>query len=127
MEKLIKREYTGELYDYLCDKLNDKIVFDVGAHVGSLTRKFVDMGAKVIAIEPQTDLRSDFSGVLAVERVCISDRLGQCIFYKCNKSNISTCCSYWKKLHPKVKYKKIILQSVTLDYLVKKYGIPAIS
>lgn len=46
-----KQNRMRKFYSQFVDK--DKIVFDIGAHIGDRTRIFSDLGAKVVAIEPQ--------------------------------------------------------------------------
>lgn len=121
-----KREYTGELYDYLYSEIKGELVFDVGAHVGKLTKNFINAGANVVAVEPQIELTNNvnFFNVMAIENVCVSDKIEQIVFYKCDRSNISTCCSDWIKIHSNAKWEEIVLPGLTLDKLVEKYGIP---
>lgn len=118
-------EYKGELYNFIYTKISNKLVFDVGAHVGKLTKKFIEAGAKVVAIEPQTDLTANenFDGVLSIENVCISDKIGKDKFYRCSRTSLSTCDTFWKDCH-NGEWDEVMISTYTLDYLIEKYGIP---
>lgn len=119
-------KYKGEIYDSLYDKVNNKLVFDIGANIGKITKKFVNVGAKVVSVEPQAELTrgSIFSKVLAVENVCVSDKPGEVVFYRCTSPNKSSCNFDWRKLSPLVKWKEELVQTTTLDNLIEKYGVP---
>lgn len=122
MSKLQK----GFIYDHLLKDISGNLVFDVGANVGNTTRKFLDAGAEVVAIEPQVELtKSDnFLGVLGIENVCLSDKVDVVDFYKCSSPNKSSCNFDWRKLSPSVKWEEQRIETTTLDKLIEKYGIP---
>ncbi len=120
-------EYDGEAYDYVYPHVKDKLVFDVGANIGEVTKKFIDAGAKVVAIEPQSIVTSgdNYKGVHAIENVCVSDKAGKVVFYTNNRaSTTATCFEGWKSLHPKAKWTKNVVEAVTLDDLIEMYGKP---
>ena len=120
-------EYDGEAYDYVYPHVKDKLVFDVGANIGEVTKKFIDAGAKVVAIEPQSIVTvwDNYKGVYAIENVCVSDEAGEIVFYTNNMaSTTATCYADWKLLHPKAKWTKNVMQAVTLDELIETYGKP---
>lgn len=114
------------LYNFLYDEVRGKLVFDIGANVGKITKKFIDVGAKVVAVEPQMELTkgSIFSKALAVENICVSDKPGEMVFYRCTSSNKSSCNFNWRKLSPSVKWKEELIPTTTLDNLIEKYGVP---
>ncbi len=115
-----------ELYHFLFDKVSGGTVFDVGANVGKITEKFIAVGAEVVAIEPQAELTSGaiFSKALAVENVCVSDKPGEMVFYRCTSPNKSSCNFNWRKLSPSVEWEEVLVQTTTLDNLIEKYGVP---
>lgn len=119
--------YDGELYDYVYPHIKDKLIFDIGANIGEVTKKFINKGARVIAVEPQMDLTkgNNFDGVTAIKNVGVSKVLGKITFYKCKKSNsISTCLPAWRKRHKSRKFEEIKIPVVTLDSLIKEFGTP---
>lgn len=119
-------EHKGAIYDFLYNKVSGKLMFDIGANVGKITKKFIDVGAKVVSVEPQAELTSGsiFSKALAVENVCVSDKPGEMVFYRCTSPNKSSCNFDWRKLSPSVKWKEELIQTATLDGLIEKYGVP---
>lgn len=122
-------EFNGDLHDHVCQNFNlkKKLVFDIGSNVGKMTKKFIDAGAKVVSIEPQKELtfNKNYENVIAIENICISDKIGEIIFYQGGKAhNVSTCYKNWNKHHPKTKWNKMKLRCITLDSLIEKYGIP---
>lgn len=121
-------KFDKELYDLVYPYVKDKLIFDVGANRGEVTKKFIDNGAKVLAIEPQKEVSvgDNFKGVLAIENVCLSDRVGEITFYKGDKKHttISTCLNEWRRNHPSTKWTKVKMKTNTLDNLIEKYEIP---
>lgn len=121
MDKII----NGELYNFIYTKIPNKLVFDIGAHVGELTKNFISIGAKVVAVEPQTNLtlNKNFNGCKHIENVCISNKIGESKFYKCSRTSLSTCDISWKNCH-NGEWHEDVVPTYTLDYLIEKYGIP---
>lgn len=123
-------EYNGDLHDYVCHNidLRNKLVFDIGSNVGKMTKKFIDVGSKVVSVEPQKELtvnNKNYNGVFDVKNMCVSDKVGKVKFYKAPRShNVSTCFSGWNKYHPKTKWIETKMKCTTLDNLIKEYGIP---
>ncbi len=116
---------NGELYNFIYTKISNKLVFDIGAHVGKLTKNFIDVGAHVVAVEPQTDLtmNKNFDDALSIENICISNEIGKIKFYQCSRSSLSTCDTSWKDCH-NGEWNEVIVPVYTLDYLIENYGIP---
>jgi FkbM family methyltransferase len=115
------------------------LVFDIGAHVGDRIGSFRRLGARVVALEPQPlclrAVREIYAGdedVIAVEAVCGASE-GTVQFYV-NSANptVSTAsadfvnaadgASGW---HDEVWDGQIEVPSLTLDHLIKAYGVPA--
>jgi len=122
-------EYDGELYDYVYPHIKNELIFDIGANIGEVVKRFVDKGGKVIAVEPQEELTTNenYKGVIdIVTNVCISDSIGKITFYRGDSKHttISTCFEDWKPLHPSTKWTPVTMGTITLDTLIEKYGIP---
>jgi len=120
-------KYDGELYDYIYPYVEDKLVFDIGSNIGVVTKKFINAGAKVVAVEPQDELTSNdnYKGVCAIRNLCISDKIGKVVFYHCRKSkSISTCFDGWKTRHPSMKWVEMSKKCITLDALIEGFGKP---
>jgi FkbM family methyltransferase len=125
-----------DIYKYILPYIKGKLVFDVGSNIGKITKILVQNKAKVISIEPITKLTLDNPNYkkATIINACVSNNVGKIPFYECrNSSAISTCYASWqlglykpkddkpleKFWHPPVK-----LPCVTLDSLIKDYGIP---
>src|SRR3954462_783672 len=72
------------------------LVFDVGANIGEFTGAFRDLGARVVAVEPQprlsAHLRRRFGGDpdVAVVATAVSDRAGEAILYGTTADALAT-------------------------------------
>lgn len=120
-----KQLIIGELYNFIYTKISSKLVFDIGAHMGELTKNFIDAGAQVVSVEPQIDLtlNENFNNVISIENICISNKTEKIKFYKCSRTSLSTCDISWKECH-NGEWTEAIISAHTLDYLIEKYGIP---
>jgi FkbM family methyltransferase len=111
------------------------LVFDIGANVGQETEIFIELGAKVICVEPQKaclqrlyELFGNNKKVIIVAKG-ISDIEGFAELYTSENSIISTMSSKWKNGGRFAKDNKWMetekIATTTLDYLVNQYGLPA--
>jgi len=112
-------------------KKND-LIFDVGANHGSKTKIFLSCGARVVAIEPQKHcieiLKKKFlknSRVIVVGRGLASKHKKEQILIS-DSDAVSTFNNDWRKgRFSNCKWdKKEEVEMITLQDLVKKYGIP---
>lgn len=121
-------EYDGEAYNYVYPHVKNKLVFDVGANIGEVTKKFINAGAKVVAIEPQSKITKgdNYEGVYAIRNICLSSKIGNVDFYTNNKATTTaTCFEDWKRSqHPSIKWTKTTMRATTLDALIKEFGHP---
>jgi FkbM family methyltransferase len=114
------------------------LVFDIGAHVGSRSRTMIDLGARVVAVEPQPAfadfIESRFAGSLAgFERVAVGRKSGEIDLLI--SSRHPTVTSISSRFVETVKQsrgfsqvvwdRKVTVPMVTLDQLISKYGMPA--
>lgn len=107
------------------------LVIDVGAHVGEYVEKFLDCGARVVAVEPVPDLakllRRRFHQI-SVEQVAVGARRGSTqLFLGRSLSHSTTALSFRDEPPVGVGYTGVSLdvQVVTLDDLTDKYGEPS--
>ena len=110
------------------------LVFDVGANVGNRAEIFRQLGAKVIAIEPQQScvdiLRNKFQNDITIEQVGLGSTEGELDFFVADESTISTFSSDFIEKTGTNKFsrnkweKKIKVKVTTMDHLVSKYGTP---
>jgi FkbM family methyltransferase len=120
------------VYRYIKNLINGELVFDIGASTGTITKILSEMGAKVVAVEPQkrrTEGSKDFANAVEVLNACVSDKDGMVGFHVCdNMPNISTCFAEWKNGYHKKNSrweKPRDIKSVTLDTLIDRYGTPS--
>ena len=126
------------------------LVFNVGANIGTRTQVFVDLGARVIAVEPQPEmaeaLRDRFSNrfltmmsrdsqyTYQMQQVQIVEAAagpenGIVELLLCTDNQLATCEPGWAESlqdrWPMAKWQsKIAVQQVTLDHLIGRYGLP---
>ena len=113
------------------------LVFDVGAHVGRHSEIFTDLGAKVVAIEPNPHcceqlVRLSRIRDIQVEGCAAGDAPGKLQLRICQDSVISTVVEAWYEqakrspLHENARWlRSLEVDVVTLDELSRRYGIPA--
>jgi ubiquinone/menaquinone biosynthesis C-methylase UbiE len=56
--------YADEAVDWIAGRLPLRDVLDLAAGTGKLTRQLVERGARVVAVEPDPDMRATFARVL---------------------------------------------------------------
>jgi FkbM family methyltransferase len=109
------------------------LVFDIGANIGNRSVVFRDLGARVVAIEPNPNvaeiLKFRFGKSIQVENIGLADKEGSMDFYIASNSRISSFSTKFKehKLDSNrlIQYnKKISVQVSTLDTMIQKYGVP---
>jgi len=110
------------------------LCFDVGANIGNHTEVLVKLGARVIAVEPQSNcikyLKKRFknnSQVTIIEKG-LADKEGELKLYICEEApTISTFSERWKA-NPLWKgyrwNKEKIISVTTLDNLIEIFGLP---
>jgi FkbM family methyltransferase len=105
------------------------IVFDVGANVGALTAEFLELGAFVVAIEPQPlqalRIHARYrSRSLAVETVAVGPESGQAELTVGVYSHLSTLSPDRITDRPDLWKDRIPVPVVTLDSLIAQHGLP---
>ena len=115
------------------------LVFDIGANRGNYTRLLVDMGAKVIAVEPNVKLYKklvrrfiyDFDDVEVVWAAASDVEDKYRVLYSCEDHGLSSLSPEYiesvdKVIFPKYTWnKEQIVPTITLHQLMGKYGVPA--
>jgi FkbM family methyltransferase len=111
------------------------LVFDVGANKGNRTVIFLELGAKVIAVEPQKEcyehLTKRFGDKIELIKLGLGEKQSSQTMYVSG----STLISSFSKAHVDVmkedRFKgadwgdTIEIQMTTLDVLIQKYGTPS--
>jgi len=114
-----------------------RIAFDIGSNSGSFTEFFLTKAGfdKVIAVEANPALaeflsqKFSASSVTVVNRA-VSNSTDQLIdFYVCNADGISSADESWCTtgrfaINPYHQWTKTQIKTITIDDLVKQYGIP---
>ena len=114
------------------------LCFDIGAHLGNRTRAWDDLGASVVALEPQpqclTFLNQKFSSKSNITIIpkAVADKPGKMQMYVSTLTpTVSTLSGKeWKSTidaHSSQKIlwdEEITVEVVTLDQLIDQYGLP---
>ena len=105
------------------------LVFDVGANRGEMTATFLELGARVVAVEPTPDLaalveRRYRSKRLAVEACAIGGEPGTATLHLGSYDEHSTLSDEWKDLVPDRWAGSIEVPVRTLDQLIADHGVP---
>ncbi len=129
---ILNKKKRLKLYGQFIKK--GSLVFDVGANEGNRTAIFLELNAKVIAIEPQADcvaiLKKKFGSKITIVEKGLDEKKGEKLLYKSDTSLIS---SFNKDYIDAVKDDRFkgahweassTMQMTTLDQLIKEYGIP---
>jgi len=113
------------------------LVFDIGAHVGRHSEVFADLGAKVVAVEPNPQCFKQLEHLarirdIHIERRAAGDARGSLKLMICHDSVISTVVEAWYEetrrsdIHKNTRWVgSVEVEVVTLDQLADRYGIPA--
>lgn len=108
------------------------LFFDVGANIGEKTSEYLDLGKKVIAIEPQKDCLeslkekfADNNNVVIVEAGVGEKQGKETLFVSSRYKGFSSINKDWQK---GTKYggfeKSEKIQIVTVESLIREFGIP---
>ncbi len=112
------------------------LCFDIGANIGNRTEIFLDLGARVIAVEPQAEclktLRQLFGGnrhAIIVDKA-VGDNEGVAEIAICDEAPvISTMSAKWRDegrfAHSHQWTRTQQVPVTTLDLLIEQYGLPA--
>ncbi len=110
------------------------LCFDVGAHVGGRTKIFVQLGARVVCVEPQGSCAKRLGKRFAREDVIILQQAlaateGETDLWVCEEATpISTTSARWMResrfagLHRWTRAERVA--TTTLDALIARYGMP---
>jgi FkbM family methyltransferase len=128
--------YAAELRFYGGFVRRGDLCFDIGANLGQKTSLFLDLGARVIAVEPQPSclkiLRRSFGrrGDVEIVPSAVGAEEGQAELFVCDEtSTISSMSSRFVstgRFATSFNWRhKIVVPTTTLDRLIDRYGIPA--
>ena len=113
------------------------LVFDIGANVGTMSRIFAGLGARVVAVEPNPDCArhielSTRRGQVEVLAAAVSDRDGQAVLKVSDrKDKMSSLSDDWRDAVSKENAdyvgmwkREVTVPTITLDALIQRYGEP---
>lgn len=113
------------------------LVFDVGANIGKVTNIFLDMGTRVIAIEPQDECVDTIDAIygknenLTIVQKVLGSSVGEAELILCSANTLSSLSTDWieavkssGRFHYSWGERKIVPMT-TIDQLIDLYGVPA--
>jgi FkbM family methyltransferase len=110
------------------------LVYDVGANVGNRVRSFLQIGCKVIAVEPQDEcvhiLQKEFGNSIEIIKKGLGSKEEEKTMYVANESTISSLSEQFIERLKKDRFKRynwdrqIKIQLTTLDKLISQHGKP---
>lgn len=107
------------------------LVFDIGANIGDHTKLFLDLGCRVVAVEPQRNcvatLRRSFGDRIDIVQAAITDRMGTAMLKKHDTLHaMATLSDEWLSRSDKTGewFRRERVETITFDDLIARYGIP---
>jgi FkbM family methyltransferase len=113
------------------------LVFDVGANIGMYSEVFSELGANVVAVEPNPACCGRLRQLartrpVSVECCAVGDVPGRKTMHICEDPHLSTLTDYWRDavqrspLHRDARWLGTMeVEVITLDQLAERYGVPA--
>ena len=115
-------------------KEND-LCFDIGANFGNRVKTFVDLKARVVAVEPQKKccdhLQRKFRNKITVINKGVGARQEMKNFYEADLSTLSTFSKEWINTVKETRFKRHAwrdaqqIEVITLDKLIEEFGVPS--
>lgn len=113
---------------------NNDLCFDVGANFGNRTQPLLELGTKVVAIEPQIEcckfLKKKFGNSIILINAGLGAKEEEKDFYISDAHTLSSFSIDWVESVKKDRFKqfnwdkKVKMQMTTLDNLISKFGKP---
>jgi FkbM family methyltransferase len=134
-DKLEKRRLMGKFYSQFVRQ--GELVFDVGANVGVYSEIFAELGAQVVAIEPNPHCYRLLQNLsrrsrVKVEACAAGEAPGMVLLRLSDNSQLSSANPDWCAMversdsHRNAHWSgEIMVDATTLDDLAKRYGIPS--
>jgi FkbM family methyltransferase len=133
-QKLLVRRKIRDFYENFVRR--GDLAFDIGANVGSYSEVFCELGAKVVAVEPnpqccQNLRRLAHASPLYVENCAAGDLPGKATLRICEHSGLSTLTNDWHEASQQSPANRdakwtgtLEVEIITLDQLAGRYGVP---
>ena len=130
---LFKKSERKEFYKQFIR--SGDLVFDVGANKGNRTVIFLELGAKVVAIEPQKEcyehLTKRFGDTIDLIKLGLGEKESTATMYVSGSTLISSFSKDHVDMMQEDRFKgaawgeTIEIKMTTMDVLIEKYGTPA--
>ena len=111
------------------------LVFDVGANVGLKTKAFLALGARVVAVEANPDCEEIIrrrcqgavdAGLLHIVSCAVGPQSGRLPFFIHDENTtMSSGSEAFLGASDNVNWRKVDVEMVTLDDLIRRFGTPA--
>lgn len=156
LKKLLKKIIGESTVYYLRDKWNTQknevikkkradfysqfvgkgdLCFDVGANYGNRIEALLDIGCRVVAVEPQQEcckfLKKKYGTSIEIINKGLGEKEGKLEFYEADTSTLSTFSVDWiQSVQNSGRFgqfqwnQKTIVEMTTLDHLIRQHGIP---
>jgi FkbM family methyltransferase len=132
IEDKLEVELRVNFYKQFID--SGDLVFDVGANVGNRITPLLEIGANVIAVEPQEYcikvLEAKFGNKITIVKNGLGEKEEKKDFYIADASTISSFSTEWIEAVKKDRFKEFNwkaankIQLTTMDKLISTYGLP---
>jgi FkbM family methyltransferase len=134
--KVITVFKKSERKDFYAEFIKEgDVVFDVGANKGNRTVIFLELGAKVVAVEPQKEcyehLTKRFGDTIDLIKLGLGEKESTATMYVSGSTLISSFSKEHVDVMKEDRFKgadwgdTIEIQMTTMDVLIEKYGTPA--
>jgi FkbM family methyltransferase len=127
-------EHRGRTFYGQFVKAGD-LAFDIGANVGDRTQMLLDLGARVVAVEPQApcveQLTIRFGNSVAIVEAAVGAEIGEAKLLVASHHTLSSLSADWvDAVQRSGRFaefswpERVTVSVTTLDALIEKYGIP---
>lgn len=110
------------------------LCFDVGANFGNRIEPLLNIGARVVAVDPQIDcceyLNNKFGKSIEIVNAGLGESECEKDFYISDASTLSSFSTEWVESVKKTRFKqynwdkKVKVRMTTMDILIKEFGVP---
>ena len=129
-----RRNHQKRILFYSSFLSADDIAFDVGANMGNRASVFLQIGCKVIAVEPQkvcySHLLSKFGKKIIIVPFGLGEKEEERVMYISNVNTVSSFSNEWIESVKKDRFKNIdwdqsqTIKMTTLENLIVEFGKP---
>ena len=110
------------------------LVFDIGANVGNRVQVFLEIGCKVVAIEPQqeciNELRRKFGTSIDIIEKGLGEKEEEKTLHISDTNTISSLSEEWIKSVKETRFSKhewnktVQIKLTTMENLIRQFGVP---